>query len=931
MKPNKKSFTANNSKRLSTYRPNSAIKNSKVPLKYTINNSLTDMYPPITITMPSHKKPSRMGHQITREELYEENMHLKNTINKMKKELDEVKNKLFKRGLELNKKDKIIRDCSKENVTEYTHEMNLEKAKESALLTMCKEKYIKMKKDFEKKCDENEVLKANIKITKLKEYQIQIDVLKLEMEKLRTLYNNSQKNYESSLRELKEMEKLKSEFSNQHIIINSLNKKYQDLSTEMNYILEENDYLKGKLSKNQIIQKQLKLKNTKLKQTNEKYMELKKKKENSIIVNNVNLRELRNLRKDVAEYKRLYYQQEEKYKNALKAKEGMQEKVNKNIFALNKFNYNEIKQIEHNKIGDNKADLYKSLLDEAKIKNSILENFLREHDIDPELILKEKGYEGVVNINTNHNLERLKQKINKSTTNNSTNTKDATSVGTKENPDQSKNLNNNQSNLDNNKVINNIKDNTIKDKESTIKNINSSNDTNNNNNGVIHEVKEEDQKVNDDMKQNEIHLDENLKSKESEEKKETEENKENKEIKESKGSEDNKEIKETEDNKENEEKKETEENKEIKDSEDNKEIKDENKVITHENQDSVKMTDSQNTDYLIQEQQLKETQILALLHTFVKNLEANHITKETLIDKIKEISKIFENKEEATKDEFIQPFVNLFIDSMKVTQANDIKLINEFFNNFIDDMEGDTNRFFLELIDIFENVVDYTLVENEEDVLNAIAFELYPYKEELKKRLEQKDKKIITFDNLRTIIEDLNISLTDDYTEFLIYKMKERVPEKSSIFDLDYSIILELLDKNLINNINESNDTNKEEDKKINEVEDESKESKESYDEEEMNIKMSNKLSELKEALKNNNTNLKEECKDKVQIFEYENNTKMNGISKDAFFGVFDKYHVNIKNKVKDAIFDLFKIETSNYGYDNDIYLLDYDKLCSIL
>ena len=39
----------------------------------------------------------------------------------------------------------------------------------------------------------------------------------------------------------------------------------------------------------------------------------------------------------------------------------------------------------------------------------------------------------------------------------------------------------------------------------------------------------------------------------------------------------------------------------------------------------------------------------------------------------------------------------------------------------------------------------------------------------------------------------------------------------------------------------------------------------------------------------------------------YENNTKMNGITKDVFFGVFDKYHVNIKNKVRDAIFDLFK------------------------
>ena len=74
---------------------------------------------------------------------------------------------------------------------------------------------------------------------------------------------------------------------------------------------------------------------------------------------------------------------------------------------------------------------------------------------------------------------------------------------------------------------------------------------------------------------------------------------------------------------------------------------------------------------------------------------------------------------------------------MKVTQITDIQLINELFNNFIDDLEGDTNRFFLELIDIFENIVDYTLVENEEEVLNAISMELQPYKEELKLKLEK--------------------------------------------------------------------------------------------------------------------------------------------------------------------------------------------------
>jgi hypothetical protein len=36
--------------------------------------------------MPSQKKPSRMGVQITREELYEENMHLKDKLNKMRRE-----------------------------------------------------------------------------------------------------------------------------------------------------------------------------------------------------------------------------------------------------------------------------------------------------------------------------------------------------------------------------------------------------------------------------------------------------------------------------------------------------------------------------------------------------------------------------------------------------------------------------------------------------------------------------------------------------------------------------------------------------------------------------------------------------------------------------------------------------------------------------
>ena len=68
--------------------------------------------------------------------------------------------------------------------------------------------------------------------------------------------------------------------------------------------------------------------------------------------------------------------------------------------------------------------------------------------------------------------------------------------------------------------------------------------------------------------------------------------------------------------------------------------------------------------------------------------------------------------------------------------------------------------------------------------------------------------------------------------------MKEKLPENSSIFDLNYKIVFELLDRSLINvNSNKIND-----EKKIIEEENESRDNEENTD---INAKISNKLSEL--------------------------------------------------------------------------------------
>ena len=104
-------------------------------------------------------------------------------------------------------------------------------------------------------------------------------------------------------------------------------------------------------------------------------------------------------------------------------------------------------------------------------------------------------------------------------------------------------------------------------------------------------------------------------------------------------------------------------------------------------------------------QYLDESQLLSLLHVFVKNLEANGVTKEQINQKIDEICKLFENRTEATKDEFIEPFIKMFIETMHITKKEDIEVVGGFLNDFVDSLNGEISVFFNGLIEVFDNVV----------------------------------------------------------------------------------------------------------------------------------------------------------------------------------------------------------------------------------
>ena len=761
------SHTLENTSKKSFFRPNSAAKRH---LKtYKINTSL-ETPPPIIFTMPNNpKKLSGMGNKIEREQLYENNMQLKDIINKLKRELAETRNQVVKKDIEIRKKERIIKECSKENDLESVHELNLEKARESTLVSLCKDKYSQLKNLYTKKCEENEILKANIKMTKLKEYMIQIDILKKEMEKIKTLYENTVEDNSRLREEMSNFQNLKNKYIEQHSIINNLVEKCKQYKNDINELKAENSFLNLKLEKNMKQKKGLQRANFKLKISNEKFLSQKKIKENYDLNIDDNKKLISSLRKDLNEYKRLYDLKNKECNKLIENNEKMKSdeiKRKNEKDSLKPFDFNQIKVIENKNIdkNTNKLTLYKSLLDEAKHKNEIYELYLKKIGVDKDQLVKSFGYNGIMTSSTkiqkdengNNNIENNNNRINE------------------KNNDLNKNRENNEE---------------IKKEENDRNSISD---------------------VNSYTKANTIS--ENVKKLPSIEEEKPEEG-----------------------------------------------------------------------------QFIDESQLLSLLHVFVKNLEAQGITKEIINQKIQDISKLFENKDETTKEEFIDPFVKMFIETMKITQRKDIEIVTNFLNDFIDSLNSETLMFFNGLIEVFDNIRDYTGVKKDYEV----SFELNEYKDQLINALKQNDRNnnhLITFDIFRKIVQDLNISLDDETMEYLIYLMKKNVPENNSIFDLDYEIIEKLTEKNEIGDI----------------------------------------FKNIKNTLNDNKSNIDTECQEFLKSIEYED-LKFLIIKRDDFFSVLDKLEISMSDELKNSIYEVYKVEIETNDNSEQEFWMEYDRIRSEL
>ena len=241
-----------------------------------------------------------MPMNIDRERLLEENLNLKNQLNKMQSEHLNRKKEISILENEINEKDKILENIINDSSIPYS------KINEMQLVINLKKQYKELKKDYEKTIKDLEYVKKNVKNIKINDLLSENHDLSEQIYKLKNLYKNSQFKNHNLQENVQDVNTMKDALSKQDFMIINFQENNQkmieaikDLNFEIEKLKRQKDNktdminkLKQKLKYHQQINERLVMKRDNIQATDE-YLSLKNKYEVK----------LQKIKKDLAYYK----------------------------------------------------------------------------------------------------------------------------------------------------------------------------------------------------------------------------------------------------------------------------------------------------------------------------------------------------------------------------------------------------------------------------------------------------------------------------------------------------------------------------------------------------------------------------------------------------------------------------------------------------
>ena len=150
---------------------------------------------------------------IDRERLLEENLNLKNQLNKMQSEHLNRKKEISILENEINEKDKILENIINDSSIPYS------KINEMQLVINLKKQYKELKKDYEKTIKDLEYVKKNVKNIKINDLLSENHDLSEQIYKLKNLYKNSQFKNHNLQENVQDVNTMKDALSKQDFMI----------------------------------------------------------------------------------------------------------------------------------------------------------------------------------------------------------------------------------------------------------------------------------------------------------------------------------------------------------------------------------------------------------------------------------------------------------------------------------------------------------------------------------------------------------------------------------------------------------------------------------------------------------------------------------------------------------------------------------------
>ena len=672
-------------------------------------------------------------------ELYDELMYLKKKVNNLNAQISFAKSQKRKKDMQINcKKKELANYMSDIQMSKDISPVNIDKLKDSNMISLIKKEYYNVKKLLNKKITEKQNLDIYIKKAKPNNEINKNEDLENQLKLLLAQYNEIQKKNNEDSNKIQLMRNLVSVFQVNHCKIEEMKKLLYQTENNINKLRTIADDMNNENSKkNEILRKQ-NISKANVNKHIEHLMNEKKNKEEIVKMKAIYEKRIKTLEEELNELKDKCNKNDTTIDSLKKELLLLEKYKNEDQFKLKQFDYKNLKKIDKDPLENvnTKILLLNSLIDES---NNNIKRY-KENILAFNEQLKDMGYEpfDVTNLFNPEN-----DKIN---------------IGQKKNNNNE--INNDDTNDDKSEKekINKIKEN---DNENNI--IIKNNLDSDGNKFRVESTKEEETK-----NENNINIKPPLEKN----------NEINEQINKNSPENNDEEIRITNNNEE----------------EDEKITNNNNGIVISSNannnkiEELNKMTNTDETN--IQNQKLfTEEEFSEFTFVLVKNLEVKKITTEIAKEKII----LIQNKsEEIPNEKFIQQMSHNILKSLNNKNEESIQKLNKWLFFLLNISENNQNIMTEKFLSLLSNIKIYT--QDEELLLSKkVKKYLLPKKDIILSKLEPFKNKYISFLFLKQIIEEQKIEMKDDYSQYLFYAMKKFEDPEVSLYDLKVQNLFDIL------------------------------------------------------------------------------------------------------------------------------------------